>query len=137
MNIKEIAILMVTDLIGELLNKSPLTNNHPEKNLVIMAEEIMDSRCDVIHTIQEIADGVFTSPRNLQKAFKKHRNYTPMQFLRERKLHKAHKLLSDKNLQSSVKNVALSVGIYDLNRFSKYYAELFDEYPSTTIKKSL
>jgi len=136
MNIKEIAVLMVVDLIGELLEQDSLLNNQPEKILVSLAEEVIDEYCTEIRTINEIADKLNTSERNLQKAFKKYRNYSPMQFLRERKLHKAHKLiLSNRNSAITIKEIALSVGIFDLNRFGKYYAELFNELPSSTLKK--
>lgn len=138
LNIKDIALLMVADLIGELLKKDTLLNEHPEKVLVSRAEEIIDQYCSELNTITEIADKLNTSERNLQKAFQKYRNYTPMQFLRERKLHKAHKLiLSKKDTNITVKEIALSVGMFDLNRFGKYYSELFGVLPSAFIKKSL
>jgi len=135
MNIKEITLLMATDLIGDLLQRKSLLNESPDKKLVLKAEEIMESQCENIITIQEISDKVFTSPRNLQKAFKKHRNYTPLQFLKELKLIKANQILKDPYLQSSIKNVAISVGIYDINRFGKYYFDRFGEFPSETLKK--
>ncbi len=133
MNIKEISLLMATDLMGELLHKKSLLNESPDKKMVINAEEIMESQCEDITTVQEIADKVFTSPRNLQKAFKKHRDYTPLQFLKERKLIRANHLLKDPYSPSSIKNVAITVGMYDINRFSKYYFDQFGEYPSDTI----
>jgi AraC-like DNA-binding protein len=137
LNIKEIALLMVSDLIGELLNKKPLANNNPEKYLVRKAEEIMDAECEYLSSVQEVADKVYTSPRNLQLTFKKHRNYTPMQFLKLRKLHKARKnILSNHLPNSTVKEIALGVGMFDLHRFSKYYSEIFGENPIQTIKKS-
>jgi AraC-like DNA-binding protein len=135
MNIKEITLLMASDLMGDLLNKKSLLNESPEKRLVFQAEEIMESQCESITTIQEVADRVFTSPRNLQKAFKKHRNYTPLQFLKEQKLVKANQLLKDANLQTSIKNIAIGVGIFDINRFGKYYFDRFGEFPSDTLKK--
>lgn len=135
MNIKEITLLMVVDLMGDLLNKKSLLNESPDKKIVLLAEEIMESQCENIITIQEISDKVFTSPRNLQKAFKKHRNYTPLHFLKEQKLLRANQLLKDMYLQSSIKNVAISVGIFDINRFGKYYFDRFGEFPSETLKK--
>lgn len=133
MNIKEISLLMATDLIGDLLHKKSLLNESPDKKMVIKAEEIMDSQCENITTVQEIADKVFTSPRNLQKAFKKYRDYSPLQFLKERKLNRANYILKDPYSSSSIKNVAITVGMFDINRFSKYYFDQFGEYPSETI----
>ena len=126
---------MATDLIGDLLHRKSLLNESPDKKMVIKAEEIMDADCENITTIQEIADRLFTSPRNLQKAFKKFRQYTPLQFLKERKLYQANHILNDPYSSSSVKNVAIRVGLFDLNRFSKYYFDLFGEYPSETIRR--
>ena len=137
MNIKEITLLMATDLLGELLHKKSLLNESQDKKLVIQAEEIMDSQCENLTTVQEIADKVFTSPRNLQKAFKKYREYTPIQFLRERKLHRVQLLLNDPSQSRSIKSLAISVGIFDLNRFGKYYYDQFGEYPNETQKKML
>lgn len=135
MNIKEITLLMATDLIGDILHKKSILNESPDKKLVLKAEEIMESQCENITTIQEISDKVYTSPRNLQKAFKKHRSYSPLQFLKEQKLLKANQILKDFYIQTSVKNVAISVGIFDINRFGKYYYDRFGELPSETLKK--
>ena len=138
MNIKDITVLMVTDLIGELLEKPSLLNNHMDKNLVIRAEEFIDAHCMDLNTIQEIADRLNTSSRNLQLSFKKYRDYTPMQFLRESKLKRAHKIILQKRDSNvTVKEVAISVGIFDLNRFGKYYLEQFGELPSETIRKAV
>jgi AraC-like DNA-binding protein len=137
MNIRDITVLMVTDLIGELLEKPSLLNNHLDKNLVIKAEELIEAQCINLSTIQEIADRLNTSSRNLQQSFKKYRNYSPMQFLRRSKLHRARKLILQKmGSNVTVKEVALTVGIFDLNRFGKYYSEQFGELPSETILKT-
>lgn len=135
MNIKEISLLMVTDLLGDLLQKKSLLNESPDKKMVLKAEEIMDTQCEHITTIQEIADRVFTSPRSLQKAFKRYREYTPLQFLKERKLNRANLILKDPYSENSVKSVAITVGMFDLNRFSKYYFDQFGEYPTETLNR--
>lgn len=136
-NLQEITQFMLAELIGESINAKPITNNYPEKGLVVLAEEIMEAKCESLFSIQEVADEVFTSPRNLQLAFKKQRNYTPMQFLKLRKLYKAHKnIFLNQHSKLTVKEIAHSVGIFDLNRFSKYYTKVFGELPSNTIQKS-
>lgn len=135
-NIKEITSLFVADLIADSLKISPVSANSPGILIVKKAEEYIEHECESIFTIQEIANKLNTTPRTLQISFKKHREYTPMQFLKERKLHKARKLLlKHKDFTISIKQAALSAGLLDLNRFSKYYYEMFGELPSTTIKK--
>lgn len=137
-NLQEIISFLVVDLIGEKTKLKPLTNNSPEQNLVKLAEEFIDANCESIVNIHQIADKLFTTPRNIQIAFKKYRTYSPMQFLKSQKLHKAHKkILSNNDPRCTVKEIALGVGMYDLNRFSKYYSEVFGELPSLTMKKTL
>lgn len=135
-NLKEISTFMLVDIIAENTNAELIINSNPEKHLVVKAEEIMEAECERLYTIQEVADKVYTSPRNLQLAFRKYRNYGPMQFLRISKLHKARKnILASKGKKCIVKQIAFEVGIFDLNRFGRNYAELFGELPSETIKK--
>ena len=135
-NLKEIATFMLVDIIAESTQARAIMNLNPEKDLVAKAEEIMEAECARLFTIQEIADKVFTSPRNLQMAFKKHRDYSPMQFLKLQKLHLAHKkILASKGQKCVIKQIALDAGIFDLNRFSQNYAKVFGELPSETINK--
>lgn len=70
-NLQEITQFMLAELIGESINAKLITNNLPEKGLVVLAEEIMEAKCESLISIQEVSGEVFTSPRNLQLAFKK------------------------------------------------------------------
>lgn len=134
-NLREIASFMLVDIVAEGVNAKSVINTSPEKYLVIKAKDIMEAECEDLFTIQEIADQVYTSPRNLQRAFKKHSTSTPIQFLHTRKLHRARKiLLANHNPFCTVKEVALKVGIFNLGRFSQHYFTLFGEYPSHTLK---
>ncbi len=135
-NIEEISAFYVADIIAEAL-KLPykVKKKSPKKNLVLKAEELIDANPEKYFTILEIADSVFTTPRNLQIAFKKHRPYSPMHFLKERKFHKARKLLLHAQPGSTIKSIALSSGILDLNRFGMNYKALFGELPSEILKK--
>jgi len=135
-NIEEISALYITDLIAEALNiPYNFKNTSPDLELVVKAEELIEMKADKYFTIGEIADDTFTSPRNLQVAFKKYRSYSPMHFLKERKLHKARKLILNAQFGTTIKSITLSVGILDVNRFSMHYKQLFDELPSETMKK--
>ncbi len=135
-NIEEISALYVADVIAEAL-KLPFNfkNTSPNIDLVLKAEELIEASPEKYFTIGEIADTIFTSPRNLQIAFKKHRRYSPMHFLKEKKFHKARKLLLHAQSGLKIKSIALSAGILDLNRFGMNYKEYFGELPSETLKK--
>ena len=136
LNIEEISALYITDLIAEVLNiPYNFRNTSPDLELVAKAEELIEENPDKYFTIKEIADDTYTSPRNLQVAFKKYRSYSPMNFLKERKFHKARKLILNAQFGTTIKSIALSAGILDVNRFSMYYKQLFDELPSKTMKR--
>jgi AraC-like DNA-binding protein len=136
-NLKEIAILMMSDLIVDILDLRNSFYSPPDKNMVFKAKELIDNECHRIYTVQEIADRLNTSVRNLQKAFNTNSDTTPMRFLRERKLYKAKEILSSiYNPDRTVKSVAQEVGMLDLNRFSQYYFRMFGETPGATLKKS-
>ena len=104
---------------------------------MLKAEKLMEENPDNYFTIGQIADQTFTTSRNLQIAFRKHRTYSPLHFLKERKFHRARRLLLNSQPESSIKSIALSVGIMDINRFGARYKELFGELPSETKQKSL
>jgi len=135
-NIEELSALYIADLIAESLNiPYNLKSTSPDLDLVVEAEELIEENPDKYYTIREIAEDTFTTPRNLQIAFKKYRSYSPMHFLKERKFHKARKLILNAQFGTTIKSVALSAGILDMNRFSIYYKQLFDELPSETMQR--
>lgn len=135
-NIEELSALYITDLIAEALN-IPYNFKHtsPDMELVVKAEELIEGNPNSYFTIREIADDTFTSPRNLQVAFKKYRSYSPMYFLKERKFHMARKIILNAQFGTTIKSVALSAGILDTNRFSIHYKKLFGELPSETMQR--
>lgn len=134
-NIEEITALYISDLIAHSLNISFNHINAPaDLNLVIAAEKLIEKAPEKFSTVLEIADKTLTSPRNLQLAFKKHRSYSPMNFLKERKIHLARKLLLNASSNETIKNIAITSGIVDVNRFGKHYYSYFNELPSETLK---
>jgi AraC-like DNA-binding protein len=135
-SIKEVAKLLFAELIADSLNARSRSNNSPDSFLLKKAEELMEANPERYFGIQEIADQLNTSPRNLQLAFKKHRGQTPMQFLRERKLHRARSLLISKDSDLLIKSVAFDSGFLNGSSFSKYYQDLFGELPSETLLKA-
>lgn len=132
-SIKEIAKLFLAELIADSLNIELKKINSPDSGLVKKAEELMDTHPEKYFSIQQIANDVLTSPRNLQLVFKKCRGYTPMQFLKERKLQRARLLLFEAETSNSIKKIAIESGFLNMSTFSKHYQELFGELPSKTL----
>ena len=102
--------------------------------LLKYVEMLIDANPELYSSIHEIAEKANTSPRNLQLLFRKYRNYTPMKFLKERKLHKARLALIRSNGESSIKQIAYDSGFSNMSSFSRDYRNLFGELPSSTVE---
>ena len=107
---------------------------HYKSSIKEVAKVLLAAKPEKYFSIQQIADRVCTSPRNLQLVFHKHRGYTPMQFLKERKLNKARALLLNADCDTTIKKTAYDCGFLNLSSFSKSYKMLFGELPSETLK---
>ena len=135
-SIKEIANIFLAELIAESLGIKIKLISKPDSRIVKNAEAIMDANPQEYFSVQEIANKVQTSARNLQSSFKKHREYTPMQFLKERKLYRARTLILSSNSDAQIKGIALNSGYLNFSNFSKSYKILFGELPSETLQQA-
>ena len=135
-SVKEVAKIFLTELIADFLNVNVDLWHSPDSVFVKKAEELMAANPERYFSIHQIADKVSTSPRNLQISFKKHRDYSPMQFLRERKLKRAWSFLIDPRSETSVKKTAYDSGFLNLSSFSRHYQKLFGELPSETLQSA-
>ena len=86
-------------------------------------------------TMTDIARATGLSARGLQSAFQREVGTSPMRFLRRVRLERVRReLLRSDAGEHSVAEVAGAWGFGHLGRFSSYYAELFGEYPSATLR---
>lgn len=86
-------------------------------------------------TVDDLAFQAGVSPRMVQLAFRKHRQCTPMEFLRNLRLESVRRKLKEGN-HGGIAKVAMDHGFLHLGRFSESYRKRFGENPSETIKKS-
>ena len=98
------------------------------------AEEFMETHCDQPITTQSIANVVGVGVRTLFAGFKKHRNYTPMEFLRSVRLQRVRRDLLNATPGIPIGQIALKWGFTHLGRFSAHYREKFGESPSETLR---
>jgi AraC-like DNA-binding protein len=71
------------------------------------------------HTVSEYAELLFKSPKTLSKIFSKSGSKTPLNYIHDRKMLEARRLLhySDK----SVKEIAYEIGYQDIQTFSRFF----------------
>jgi transcriptional regulator GlxA family with amidase domain len=80
-----------------------------------------------------IAEAAGLSERRLQELFREALGEPPMHVLRRVRLLRARELLLDSTEQRTIGQIAEEVHIPHLGRFAAYYAEAFQEPPSSTI----
>jgi AraC-like DNA-binding protein len=85
-------------------------------------------------TLQDMANVADTSIRSLQNGFRKYRDASPLEYLRNYRLDLARKDLSDCwSTGRTVTDVAIDLGFTHLSKFSKFYRERFGDMPSQTL----
>lgn len=98
-------------------------------------EFIVSHLCDPI-TLDEMIKVSGVSARSLHAGFRRFRDTTPMNYLKNRRLILAHRhLKTGVDTGMTVTQVALEAGFTHLSKFSRDYHERFGELPSETLKK--
>ena len=95
------------------------------------AEEFMRSRLAESQSLDDIAYAAGVSRRTLSLMFRRHRDASPMEALRNLRLDAAHAQLARRSA-NSVTDVALGCGFSHLSRFSASYRERFGKLPNET-----
>jgi AraC family ethanolamine operon transcriptional activator len=92
----------------------------------------MDAKFDIDHLVNEHQ----ISKKTLHNGFKSLFGFAPGHFLRQMKLNLVHNELKESNpSQTTVSRVAQKWGFTHMGHFSDYYAELFGEVPSLTLRR--
>ncbi|AOX65372.1 hypothetical protein BJK06_06085 [Curtobacterium sp. BH-2-1-1] len=87
-------------------------------------------------TVSDVARASDLSVRGLQEAFQRALDRSPMQYLREVRLRRAHEDLVASHVgQVSVADVAARWGFTHMGRFSGEYLRRFGEYPKQTLRR--
>lgn len=85
-------------------------------------------------SLLDIAEAVHVTPRAVQYMFRKHRDRTPMQFLRELRLHYAHlDLVAGNPATMSVRTAATRWGFAHMGRFAASYRQIYGQPPQATL----
>jgi AraC-like DNA-binding protein len=100
------------------------------------AEAFIDAHLGMDIGIQDIVASTGTSLRTLYRGFERSRGTSPMEFLRERRLERAHaELVASDPLEVRVTDVALRWGFQHLSDFASRYRERFGCLPSETLRR--
>lgn len=117
---------------SDALRRSRNTDLAPR--LVRQAEEYMLARIDHPLALDDVAGVVGVSARALQYAFRQFRNTTPMAFLRQQRLERAHRDLQEARPGDTVTEIATRWGFTHFGRFSETYRARFGCTPRQTLR---
>ncbi|MDZ5647755.1 AraC family transcriptional regulator [Nitrospirillum sp. BR 11828] len=139
--------LVLTEVEQALVTALLVTGMHNHRHLldgpvrgiapwqVRRAEDFMAAHAEDPLTIEQIVAATGASARSVFRAFAQHRGYSPMDFLKRTRLHRARQLAESGANALTVTEIALSCGYADLSRFSKDFLAAFGESPSTILRR--
>lgn len=131
------------DLVANTLLSLP--NNYTEElnggrevpvapAIVHRAEAFLEAHASEHVTIEQLLTECGCSRRGLFDAFRRNRQYTPMQFLKDRRLELAREALQLASPGATVSSIAYTCGFSHPSRFASAYLQRFGELPSQTLR---
>jgi AraC-like DNA-binding protein len=100
------------------------------------AVDIIEEEATLPLTLSSIASRTHTSVRTLQQGFKRHLGTSPMAYLREVRLRRAHQTLLESDPSTvTVASVAYRWGFTNLGRFAAAHAARYRETPIQTLRR--
>ncbi len=101
--------------------------------IVRRAEKFMEAHMDRPIGISDVAAECDCSRTKLFQAFKRERDWTPLQFLVRRRMERARRRLLAPCEGMTVTSIALESGYVNLSRFAGEYRKVYGETPSATL----
>lgn len=102
------------------------------------AIELIEAEADQPLTVSALAERSYVSVRSLQQGFQRHLGTSPMAYLRDVRLRRAHQdLLESDPSTVTVASVAHRWGFTNLGRFAAAHAARYHEAPLRTLQRSV
>ena len=109
----------------------------PAPQVVRTAIDIIEAEPDLPWTVSSLAARSYTSVRSLQVGFQRYLEVSPMAYLREVRLRRAHEdLLRSDPSTATVTSVAYRWGFNNVSRFGALHKERYRESPATTLRRA-
>lgn len=129
-------------LMVSLLNSLPHNQSNAQTpqgtiapGYIKRAEAYIEQNAHLPLTAGEIAQHAGVSIRSLFAGFRKYRNISPMQYLKELRLAATQAEFSEPTPDTTVTQTALRWGFAHLGQFSAIYQQRYGERPSTTLRR--
>lgn len=130
--------LVMTELPHNYSESLDAGRTGPAPVYIRNVEQYIRSNADQSITLRDLAGIAGVSERTLQAGFRRYRQTTPMEYLRDHRLDLAHQGLTASAVGGrSVTDIALACGFNHLGKFAKCYRARFGETPSETRRRVL
>lgn len=138
--LRHLATTLVTTFpntaLDVLMDPATSDGGQAEPATVRRAVDFMDAHAHEEIGLTEIADAARIGARSLQLAFRRHRDTTPLEYLRRVRLESAHRdlIAGDPTRGDRVEAIAARWGFGHPGRFSVIYREHYGRSPSATLR---
>ena len=132
----DIILGALLSLPGEHHRLIDLPNRSTGSAVVRRAEEVMKANVGRPIGMSDVAEECGCSRTVLYQAFKREREWTPLQFLVRRRMEHARRRLLAPCEGLNVTTVSLDCGYANFSRFSEVYRKRYGEPPSKTLNRS-
>jgi AraC-like DNA-binding protein len=109
----------------------------PAPRTIRAALDIIEAEAHLPLTVSALAARTHVSARSLQQGFRSHLDASPMEYLRQVRLRRAHQTLLDSDPSSlTVASIAYRWGFTNPGRFAAAHTERYGESPSETLRRN-
>lgn len=124
--------------LSPFLDECLAPTSSPGRGYLETATQFISTHLPEDLSVSRIARCCGISERQLHTAFKDYLQISPAQYVREKRLQAARRLLTDPDFAATgtVSGAAARVGVTHFGRFAKAYAERYDEPPSRTLAQT-
>ncbi|MEV6757257.1 helix-turn-helix transcriptional regulator [Streptomyces sp. NPDC051214] len=137
----QMAHLLATTLLAVFPHQTPdhrrIDSTDATPATLQRALAYIDAHAHLNITLADIARAAYASPRALQQAFRRHRDTTPLAYLRRARLEQAHRELQAATPDTStVTQIAARWGFAHTSRFAGHYRDAFGQPPAMTLRQN-
>jgi AraC-like DNA-binding protein len=131
-----VAASMLATFPNSALLEPTIEDRHDSTPVLLRrAMTFIDDNAHTDISVSEIAAAIYVTPRALQYMFRRHRDCTPMEYVRRVRLHHAHlDLVAGSRASITVAGIARRWGFGHIGRFALAYRQAYGQSPRVTLR---
>jgi AraC family ethanolamine operon transcriptional activator len=136
---RELAVHLLDVVVDAVTRPAPsarIPTPVSRRHAIARTRELLTARARHVPTLPELCGAIGMSQRTIEYAFRDQFGLRPVQFLKLVRLNRARSVLACSADSTSVTDVAMDFGFWDLGHFARDYRELFGETPSQTLRRA-